>query len=246
MVDMSESLETRRLRDIIADQCEAKEIRLDELAKKSGLASGYMDALMSDVRSRIPAFPYVRLHLIKMAEILGLPSEALVDAYRRDFVEKFSGASDTLPANRFALPSLRRMHAGIGGAIVVLALLYLLVRGLTTSGSRLTIEMPPADQSVFSTSSSTILLAGKAGASDTVMINNQEIAVAADGTFSYEYPLSPEMNLITFSVKRFLGGKSEVVRRVFYDEPLVPALKAGPPKEEAEERLTAPIEQKTN
>jgi len=212
--------DTRRLRDILADQCEAKEIRFEELAKKSGTPEQYLDAIMSNMRTRLPAFPYIRMHLVRIAELLDMPPELLLDAYRQEFSEKLSGAADTLPGNRFALPSRTRRYQ-IGGVIVVVFLfMYLIGRSGFLGRASIILDLPSIDSDPIITSSSTILLTGTVDLGDTLHINGQAVAVDSNGLFSREYSLSPEINIIEFSVKRFLGGSAEITRQVYYSEPI--------------------------
>ncbi len=210
--------DTRKLRDIILDQCEAKEIRMEELVKKTGIPEQYLDAIINDVRTRLPAFPYIRIHLRRLATLLGLPPEMLLAKYRQEFSEKMSGGADALPGNRFALASGMRRYLLIAGAAVVLVIVIATSRSGFFGSPHLTIDMPPSDTDPYITTSSTVLLAGHVDAGDKLTVNGQPVATGDDGKFESQYQLSPEINIIEFTTKRFLGRQFSITRQVYYEE----------------------------
>lgn len=211
--------DTRKLRDIILDQCEAKEIRIEELIKKTGIPEQHFDAIVSDVRTRLPAFPYIRQHLIKIAALLGLPQELLLNKYRAEFAEKASGSADRLPGNRFALAGGGRRYLFGLGAVVVLFILYVIARSGLFGAPNLAISNPPADADPFIvTGSSTLMIAGSIDPGDKLLINGQPVATDATGAFVREYQLVPEINIIEFSATRFLGRTVTVTRQVYLEE----------------------------
>ncbi len=214
---MTTPADPRRLRDIILDQCEAKSLSLAEMIQKTGTPAGYVDAILNDVRSRLPGFPYIRIFLVRIAETLGLSAEVLIQAYKREFGEKISGLGDRLPSNRFALPSGRRRYLLILGALAGVVVTYGVLRSGLASKPALLIVVPPASADAFLTHSSTIQLAGRIGLSDTLLINGQAVPTDPQGNFTSDYQLLPEINLIEFSSHRFLGGTTSQLRQVYLD-----------------------------
>jgi hypothetical protein len=151
--------------------------------------------------------------------VLGLPPDLLLSKYRQEFLEKISGGGDALPGNRFALASGMRRYLIIAGAIAAFLILYSIGRSGFLGQPHITIDMPPVGQDPYITTSSTVLLAGHADAGDTLLINGQPVPVDQTGAFSREYPLLPEINIIEFSAKRFLGREITITRQVYYEEP---------------------------
>lgn len=227
--------DTRKLRDIILDQCDAKDIRLEEVAKKTGMPEQYLDAIINNVRTRLPAFPYVRAHLVRLASLLGLPAEVLLEKYRTEFAEKVSGGSDMLPGNRFALPSGRRQYLIITAVITGLLIIYGISRTGFLGRPQLVITMPPVGVDPFITASATIALAGSISGNDKLLINGQPVATDDQGAFLKEYPLTPEINIFEFSATRFLGREARVTRQVYYEEPPAAAAARAAPRESLEE-----------
>lgn len=212
------NVDPRKLRDIIADQAEAKGISVSDLAKRSGAPSQYIDALTSGNTKYLPAFPYIRPHLIKIADALGLPPQTLIEKYRAEFAAMHSGAADRLPGNRFALPTYRRPYLIGIGVLVVILLIYVVTRSGFLGQANLVITNPPEAPSPFITTSAALQITGRTDPGDTLMINGQHVAVASDGTFSKEYQLLPEINIISFSAKRFLGRSVTLTRQVYFDQ----------------------------
>lgn len=224
--------DNRRLRDIILDQCDAKDIKLEEVAKKTGMPEQYLDAILNDVRTRLPAFPYVRAHLTRLATLLGLSPEALLEKYKQEFAEKISGKSDMLPGNRFALPSSRRQYGAVAAVVAALLIIYGISRSGFFGRPQFSLTLPPPDVDPFITTSSSIAVSGRISPNDTLLINGQAVATDDAGEFNKEYPLTPEINIFEFTVTRFLGGQTTVTRQVYYEEPpAAAAARAAPPTE---------------
>jgi hypothetical protein len=154
--------------------------------------------------------------LNRLADVLGIDREELLAAYKREFSEKFSGAADRLPANRYALPMNRRRYIIAGSVILGLILVLTVTRSGFFGSPELKLTMPPAEPNPYIIDQQIIELKGSIDPKDTLRINGQEVAVAADGTFVRPYTLSPELNSIEFVVRRFLGKEIRVVRQVYY------------------------------
>ena len=212
-------MEKRRLRESILDQIEAKDLKAQDVVDRTGIPEQYFDAILNDKRAKLPAFPYIRVHLVKVAELLGLnPAEVIAD-YKAEFTSLVSGSADTLPGNRFALPSPRRKYL-IASAVIGLIILGFLFKSSGFFGQpQLVLMMPPIDsRDPFIVETSTIMLSGRVDASDKLYINNQITPVLADGSFSQNYELQPELNPIEFRVSRFLGRDLKVLKNVYYRE----------------------------
>ncbi len=219
----------RKLRDIIVDQCEAKGITPVELSRKTGTPENYIEQLISGETDRLPAFPYIRPHLVKIAESLSISPDLLTEKYREEFAAMHSGAGDRLPGNRFSLPSHRREYLVGGGILVLIVFGFFVSRTGFLGQPHLTIIVPPAEPTPFIVSSSTILLSGRTDPGDALLVNGQHVPVATDGSFLKEYQLLPEINIIEFSSKRFLGREIKETRQVYFDQSSTTANLLGAP-----------------
>lgn len=212
-------MEKRRLRESILDQIESKDLTVKDVIEKTGIPEQYFDAIINDKRARLPAFPYIRVHLVRVAELLGLSPGDVIADYKAEFTGLISGSADTLPGNRFALPSDRRKYLIVAGVIGLLLLGFIFKSSGFFGKPQLQLTMPPIDSSdPFIVETSTIMLSGKLDTGDKLYINNQLSPVLVDGSFLISYPLQPELNPIEFRISRFLGKELRVVKNVYYRE----------------------------
>lgn len=91
-------------------------INVSKLAELSGVPERYVEALHSGNFERLPAAPYVRGYISKIAAALGLNAEELWSAYSSEYILAASGPQDRLPENRFSLKKSRQGKSmGDGG-----------------------------------------------------------------------------------------------------------------------------------
>lgn len=210
-------MDIRALRDIISDQAEAKGLTPVDIARKIGAPEKYIEALFLGDKKSLPALPYLRQHLIRMSDLLGLPSDSLVEKFKEECSAMHSGPLDTLPKNRFALPSYRKQY--IIGIIVMAGII--IVGAIARSGffgqPSLVVLVPESDGEPLVTSSSTIMLSGRISPGDSLLINGEHVSTQSDGSFSSEFQLKPEINTIDFVAQRFLGRQSAIRRQVYFE-----------------------------
>lgn len=206
----------RSLKSIIADHIEAKDITLDQLIAKTGVPEEYVRAIMNNHMERLPALPYIRTHLMALADFLDIQREVVLEAYRSEFASKISGPADRLPGNRFAFERRGRRWVLLGvGALFVSLLMYAVLSSAFFGAPYFRLVNPPEDADIFEVNGSTILLAGTTEANGKLTINGEMVPVRADGSFEFEFSLSPELNTVVFVVERFLGKTLTVEKKVF-------------------------------
>ncbi len=208
-------MELRLLQDIIADQMAVKEVSTERLCSLTGVSETVLSALLSGQREQLPALPYVRSALIKIANVLELDREVLLSAYRNEYANKMSGVLDLLPGNRFALhPATSRKWIFVSIA-VILAVIFLIFGQQIFGKPSLRLTVPDPDQNPYIAATSTITLSGKIDAGDKLVINGEDVATDDQGFFTLEYRLNPELNTIEFLVRRFLGKEITVLKQVY-------------------------------
>ena len=201
------------------DNIEAKDLSVRDVVERTGMPESYLNAIINDHRDALPAFPYVRIYLIRLAEVLSLTPTEVIEQYKAEFNEKVSGAADMLPGNRFALPSSRRRYLIGGGICAVIILGYVLSNSGFFGKPSLALSMPPQNSGdPYIVNEASIQLVGQIQPGDKLLINGQAAPLTAEGSFTIEYPLSPELNTIEFMVSRFLGRQISVVKHVYYQE----------------------------
>ncbi len=184
----------------------------------------YIKAIFNNQPERLPALPYIRNHLLVIADFLGIDKDVVLEAYRTEFATKMSGPADRLPGNRFTLAGRGRKwvwFAVIG--IIGLLIAYAVVSSAFFGAPYFRLVNPPQDVEMFEVNDSIILLSGTTEPNGKLTINGEMVPVREDGSFEFEFPLAPELNTIEFKVERFLGKTLTVIKKV-YVRPMEPII----------------------
>jgi hypothetical protein len=133
-------------------------------------------------------------------------------------VIKNSGALDTLPRNRFIKQAPPKYIWWI--LIGVVVFIYIAFQAPRIFGKPTLVVIVP-DTNPYTTSSSTITLAGTVTGADSLSLvgadgEQEPIIVAADGSWQKSVLLGAGSNLFQLSAKKFLGGETSVTEQVFY------------------------------
>jgi len=207
------------LREILDRVAELRGLDLKKISELTDIPIHYLTALANGDFEKLPAAPYVRGYLTKIAEALRIDKDLLLKTYKQEVSFrslKASGAEDKLPSNRFTFKSSHRKRVLLAvGLTAVLVIAFIIWRADDFLGKpRIEIISPAADNLIVNTPS--IKLAGKVNRNDKLTIYGEEILAAEDGTFEKEFFLQPGLNRIEFKVERFLGGETTMVRQVIY------------------------------
>lgn len=200
---------------LLSEAMELKNMNWAKLSQLTGIPDRYLTAFQTLNIRQLPAAPYVRGYLHKIALVLHLNAEELWQLYKKELAPKTSGALDKLPSNRFAIQSLNKNWV-IAAVIIVLALLYLLVNAGNIFGAP-TLEIISPEASIISITEPIVSLTGKFNSKDKLTINGEETLSNESGEFQTTFGLQPGLNTIEFKVKRFLGKETMVLRQVLYE-----------------------------
>ncbi len=207
--------ELKTLKETLKDEMRAQGVSVQKLSELTDIAPHHITALMESDFDHLPAAPYVRGYIVKIAEILELDADVLWRRYSRESEIKKSGEKDTLPKNRFALRPIKK------SSLVITALIVLvLVIGLPTISDffgkpSLEVTSPAGDTEIVTEKSYTVSGTIQ-NPKDRVFINQTEVPVTSDGKFQIQKELDEGANTFTVSTKRFLGGETTITRNVFY------------------------------
>src|SRR3990167_724812 len=208
------------LKDLLRDQMEAKGVTLERVKQQTGIAERYIMAFLEGKKEKLPAAPYVRGYLIRIASLLDLNGQELWKMYENELVSKRSGAKDIMPFNRYALKKINKKMV-VGALVAALFAFYGIMNvSRFLGGGQLEIVNPAAETVV--TTANLITLSGKSSPNDKLMIDNEEVPVDESGNFSKEYTLLPGLNRVEFSVKRLLGREIRTVRQIIYQPEIKP------------------------
>jgi cytoskeletal protein RodZ len=197
--------------EILNEFMEAKGMDVERLSQATDIPSRFINSLIEGKFDQLPAKPYVRGYLFKIADALDLESGFLWQAYRNTVEVTASGAKDTLPTNRFAI---RPISSGR------LAIIFLLVVILSFVGFRFNeiLGKPTLEVDVPElTSSKSLEVSGVIeSTNDTLTLNGEIIYPDQSGNFSKDVQLEPGLNTLEFQIKRRLGRETKIVKQVFY------------------------------
>jgi hypothetical protein len=191
-------------------------LTLKQLSETTGIALKHLENLSFGRFENLPPTPYLHGYFEKLGSVLGFDPEEWWNRLKYESVIARSGAADRLPQNRFGKKA-RRWWMGVG-IVVLFLVLYVGFRYSAIFGTpRLVIEEPPA--ALERTLEDRIVFKGRVENGDDLYLFNEQVPLAADGTFVVEVPLQPGPNPIELTAKKILGREVKVTRQVFYDAP---------------------------
>ncbi len=212
--------ELKTLREIIVETMGARGFKAETLSEMSDIPIRYINALLEEDFSKLPAAPYIKGYLTKIAEILNLNPELLLEIYKRENLTqtiKSSGAHDKLPSNRFAVKSPNKTI--IVTVIILFVLIGFFIFSFDDFFGTPGIEITSPVMDNFTTNLPSIKLIGKVdNLRDKLTINGEEILIGDNGFFEHNFSLQAGLNTIEFEVSRFLGKEIKIIRQVIYNE----------------------------
>ena len=202
------------LKTLLNEALELKNVNHEKLAGITGIPERYIWAIQNIDIEKLPAAPYVRGYIKKISDVLQLNHDELWELYKRELIHKQSGEHDKLPENRFAIQHLSKRTTSLILAGILLLTYLVLNMDRLIGAPKLIITNP--EELIVATTENIIMLAGVAEQRDKLTINEEEVFINPDGTFSKEYYLQPGLNTIEFKSKRLLGKETLESRKVLY------------------------------
>lgn len=191
-------------------------INPEKLSYVTNIPTRFITALLEGNFKELPAKPYVRGYLIKIAAALGVENEVIMGAYRESMEIRSSGGKDRLPMNRFAIQKINKNF--VVGTVIVAGLLIFLGLRINDIMGTPTLQVN-LSESPSTTTNQTLKITGKMSARDKLTLNQEIVYTNQDGTFQKDVTLSPGLNTFEFDATRFLGRETKIVRQVVYEEP---------------------------
>lgn len=207
-------MEEKDFKTIIDEALNSKNIDYEKLSHLANVPKHYIIALVNSDIAKLPASPYVRGYIKKIAAILHLNQEELWQLHEQGLNHKQSGAFDKLPSNRFAIRRTNKKNIIIS-IIIILFFIYFIFSYKNLFGApRLEIIFP--NESLVVVTNPDFNLTGKINPKDKLTINNIEVLTDFNGNFQYLYTLQSGINTIEFKVKKLLGKEIIEVRQILY------------------------------
>lgn len=204
----------KALSELLKEQLESRGVSPEKLQQLTDIPERYLDAILKGDFPKMPAAPYVRGYLFKIADILNLSGEELWEQYKRGAGVFTSGSHDRLPQNRFAIRAISKKWL----ATIVIGAVILIYLGFSASRllgkPTLLITSPISDTTI--TNFPTALIAGTIDPNNIIKINNQEIVTDQEGRFEKTYNLQLGINIFEISAKKILGRETKIVKQIIY------------------------------
>ena len=211
--------EFKTLKEIFNEALQLRNLDVKKLSEVTDIPIHYLSAIASGDVKKLPASPYVRGFLAKIADTLKIEREPILEAYKQElsfWPAKSSGAEDKLPQNRFALKSRKKITILIILALVVLTVLIFLAFQFSAflGNPQMEITNPKENNSI--SNNQIIVLTGIINPQDKLTINNEEVLAKNDGEFEKEFALQPGPNAVEFKIKKFLGKEIRITKIITY------------------------------
>lgn len=190
-------------------------LTLEEIAKATKIRSSFLSAIEKGEYKKLPSSAYISGFVKNYAEFLGLSQKEIVALFRREFNEReflrvlpegFSKSQD-LP---LAGIQFGQTAFAIGLIFIVLLMYILFQYRYALLAPPLNVDTPKEDTVV----SKNLSVLGKTDSNATVYINDDAVAVDAEGNFKKNITLFPGKTTITITAKNRLGKQTKLERHV--------------------------------
>jgi len=208
--------EIKELSELLRSLMEERGISAEKLSYSSNIPHRFIVALLEGDLKGLPARPYVRGYLLKIAVALNIDAALLLKAHKDASEIKSSGEEDRLPINKFAIERINK-NLAIVFIVIILVVGFLSFRIKDILGTP-TVEIGLPENTLV-VQEKIIKINGRINPRDRLTLNQEIVYTDEAGKFEKETSLSPGLNTFEFNVKRFLGRETKVVRQIFYEEP---------------------------
>ena len=228
--------EAQTLKELLNEALNGKGYDIDKLSELTGVPERFVSALTQGDYKVLPAAPYVKGYVLKIAKATDYDSDSLWRAYERENPPLRSGNSDRLPGNRYTIKHVSKKTIYFTAAIAVFVIYGATNADRIIGSPKLQIRNPVETSSVVAMPTE-IISGTLSDPNDTVSINGQAIITDEWGGFKKEIKLSPGPNTFEVVAKRFLGREKRVTLVITLTPPAEPPLKQAEPVPENVETL---------
>lgn len=213
---MDQQFQEKRLSGTFTEIMRVKNLDVEKLSQLTGVSERYIKFFLEEKFKELPAAPYIRGYLTRIAQTLNLDAEKVWQEYLENNEKvKRAGKEDRMPENRFIIKTPPSKTIIFLGAIFFFALIAFL-RTLYLNSSKLEFQNLKDDITIVKTSAFTIK--GKIDPSYKLTLNNGEIFLDKNGSFEKEVFLETGFNTFYFKAKKVLGKENVIKKQVFYQE----------------------------
>lgn len=211
-------MKTRTVGELLRSERLKHRLSLEETAKRSRIRVAYLEALEENNFQQLPAAIFVKGYIKAYSRLFGFDEQPLLALLRRDFKESAKG---TLVPREFIKPVLKntRFWTPVTAMVVVGGVAFLTI--FSYVGIQwYNFNQPPTleitEPAVNAFVSAQVVVQGRTKPEAMVTVNDQPVAVKADGSFQTEVYI-PREGLSAISVEtRDRRGKVRSEERSVY------------------------------
>lgn len=206
----------RKVGDILKKRRIERNFTFEDIERRTKIRKKFIQAIESGDYSLFSSSTYLRGFIKNYSDFLNLPTTEILAIFRREFAENEKigivpkGLSEPLqvPLTRLTPTKISFITAVI---LLILFFVYLIRSYISVTGvPELTVKTPEAGARV---TSEKIVVEGKTDPNARLTINNQEVLINQDGSFSTEVTINKNTTILTI-VAENKKGKRAVVERV--------------------------------
>jgi len=193
-----------------------RKLSIDDVEKETKIKANFIEALEQGEYEKLPSSAYAQGFVISYAQFLKVPKNQALALFKREFDEGKS--IGVLPKgltsqNEFAIRK-RRLTLPFTGAvlaaIIILTYLFFQYRSALINPS-LNVSNPKENEVI---SGQNIQVIGSTDSNSTVMVDNSQVAVSGNGTFTTSIPLFPGNVVIHITATNRFGRQTSVDRHI--------------------------------
>jgi cytoskeletal protein RodZ len=201
--------------EFLAARMREKGITLKRLGEATGIAPIHLENMLRGDFEHMPSTPYFRGYVMRVAKVLDFDGEEWWGRLKKEGPVKDAGPADVLPKNRFVKQSISKSTWIIGAAAVIVVIYLTLAFPRIAGKPILTVTFPASNP--YAATSTTITFRGTVRNADALYLNNEEIAIAKDGSWEKLVLLSENSpNTFAITAKKLLGGETTVTEQIIY------------------------------
>lgn len=198
-----------------------KKFTFEDVEKATKIRKKFLISLEENDWDKLPSLPYIKGFIRNYSLYLGLTPEEMVAIFRRHFKEKEkaglipSGLTHPLDERVFTFTPQTTLIAILGGFIILFSGYLIYQYKAYTSPPELSVISPKEGEIILE---SKIRISGKTDTDAVISINNEKIALSANGEFSTSVIAVPGVNTVSIESTSKYGKKRTVTRTVKVEE----------------------------
>lgn len=202
----------KQISELLAELMDAEGVSPEKLSALTNIPTRFIISLKEGELNKLPAEPYVRGYLKKIADALKTDEEALINAYKESKRIARVGATDTLPSNQYARVPMKKSWFLVPIILIAFATMFFVRQNQIFGIPELALDIPSVAYS------ESLLVEGTIRPGDKITLNGELLPTDKTGRFEETIFLRPGLNTLEFKVSRFLGKETTATKEVYYEE----------------------------